>query len=269
MYAPPQHPVPKMSPETPIRLTAAIAILLTLFLCERLFPRRPAQHRKTRWPPNLAIGILNAVLLLLAPLSAVGASLFALFNQFGLFIWLQLPLWHSIILSLLLLDLAIYWQHRLLHAIPPLWRIHRMHHTDTELDATTALRFHPLEILLSLALKAALIVLLGAPLLAVIAFEILLNGIAMFNHANLRIPPLADAVLRLALVTPDMHRIHHSVRHGEYNSNYGFNLSIWDRLFRSYTKTPRDSHERMRLGQPDFRAPRESRLLKLLTQPFR
>ncbi|MGR3914469.1 MAG: sterol desaturase family protein [Gammaproteobacteria bacterium] len=258
-----------MSPETPIRLTIAISILLALLICERLFPRRPAQHRKTRWPPNLAIGLLNAVLLLLAPLSAVGASLFALFNQFGLCVWLRLPLWHGIILSLLLLDLAIYWQHRLLHAIPPLWRIHRMHHTDTELDVTTALRFHPLEILLSLLLKAALIVLLGAPLLAVIAFEILLNGIAMFNHANLRLPPLADAVLRFVWVTPDMHRIHHSVRRREHDTNYGFNLSVWDRLFRSYTRHPRDSHAAMRLGQPDFRAPRESRLLNLLTQPFR
>ena len=260
-----------MSPETPYRLTIALLIFLALILAERLRPRRPTQQatRATRWPPNLATGALNALILLAAPLSAVGASLFAVHNHLGLTLWLQLPLWPAIFLSLIVLDLTIYWQHRILHAIPALWRIHRMHHTDTELDATTALRFHPLEILLSLAIKAAVIVLLGAPLLAVIAFEILLNGLAMFNHANLRLPPRADRWLRLVLVTPDMHRIHHSICRPEHDSNYGFNLSLWDRLFRSYTKDPLDSHTGMLLGQPNFRAPRDSGFLRLLAQPFR
>lgn len=259
-----------MPAETPIRLAIFLGVLLTLLIAERAFPRRRATPgAPPRRIPNLAIGAFNAVLLLLAPVSAAGASLFATFNQIGAVIHLQLPLWHGIFLSLLILDFAMYWQHRLFHAIPPLWRIHRMHHTDTEIDATTALRFHPLEMLLSALYKSALVLLLGAPLLAVIAFEILLNAFALFNHANLRLPPRVDAALRLFVVTPDMHRVHHSVYINEHNANYGFNLSLWDRLFASYIPRPRDGHTQMRIGQPDYRAAREARFASLLTQPFR
>lgn len=258
-----------MNPETQLRLGVFFIILLLMMGWEALAPRRPNQRRKMRWAPNLGIVALNTALLMLAPLSAAGAALFSVFNQFGLFLWLQLPLWPSIILSLLLLDLTIYWQHRLFHLIPRAWPIHRMHHTDTEFDVTTGLRFHPLEIIISILIKAAVIILLGAPLLAVIAFEIILNAGAMFNHANIKLPPAVDRALRWVIVTPDMHRVHHSLHPNEYNSNYGFNLSLWDRLFSSYTAQPKDGHIDMTIGQPDYRAPSEARLHKLLTQPFR
>lgn len=258
-----------MAFETQLRLFAFFVILAGMMLWELLAPRRKNQKRKLRWPSNLGIVALNAFLLALVPVTAVGAALFSVFNHFGLFLWLELSLWPSIILSLVLLDLAIYWQHRIFHAIPRLWPIHRMHHTDTEFDVTTALRFHPVEIIISMAIKAAVIILIGAPVLAVIAFEIILNGTAMFNHANIKLPAAADKVLRLVIVTPDMHRVHHAIHGDEYNTNYGFNLSIWDRLFSSYTAQPADGHAEMQIGQPEYRAPSEARLDKLLTQPFR
>jgi len=244
-------------------------ILLVMMGWELLAPRRAEQKRRLRWPANLGIVALNVGVLLLLPVSAVGAALFAVFNQLGLFIQLRLPLWPSIILSLLILDLAIYWQHRLFHAIPRAWRIHRMHHTDTEFDVTTALRFHPLEIVISMCIKAAVIIAFGMPLLAVIAFEVILNATAMFNHANIKLPATVDKILRLIIVTPDMHRVHHAVYDAEYNRNYGFNLSIWDRIFGSYTAQPRDGHAQMQIGQRRYRDAVEARLDKLLTQPFR
>lgn len=258
-----------MSVETQLRLSIFFGLLVAMMLWEWLAPRRKTENRKLRWPSNLGIVVLNTLLLVLMPVTVVGAALFSVFNHFGLFLWLELSLWPSIILSLVLLDLAIYWQHRLFHAIPRLWPIHRMHHTDTGFDVTTALRFHPIEIIISMAIKAAVIILIGAPLLAVIAFEIILNGTAMFSHGNIKLPAAVDKVLRLVIVTPDMHRVHHAIHGGEYNTNYGFNLSLWDRLFSSYTAQPRDGHVEMRIGQPDYRGPGEARLGKLLTQPFR
>ena len=257
-----------MTFEIQLRLAIFAAVLLTMMAWECAAPRRPSK-RRGRWSANLSIVALNTALLLLAPISAVGAALFAVFNKVGVFIWLELALWPSIILSLLLLDLGLYWQHRLFHIIPQLWPLHRMHHTDIEFDVTTALRFHPLEILLSIVYKCALIILLGAPLLAVIAFEIILNGAAMFNHANIKLPRAIDRILRLVIVTPDMHRVHHAVHRAEYDRNFGFNLSIWDRIFGSYTAQPKSGHRAMKIGQADFRATSESRLDKLLTQPFR
>ena len=264
-----RHALNDMNVETQLRLFIFVCLLAAMMLWEWFAPRRKNQHRKLRWLSNLGIVALNAALLMLVPITAVGAALFSIFNHFGLFLWMELSLWHSIILSLVLLDLAIYWQHRMFHAIPRLWPIHRMHHTDTEFDVTTALRFHPLEILISIVIKVVVIILLGAPLLAVIAFEIILNGTAMFNHANIRLPTMVDKILRLVIVTPDMHRVHHSIHDDEYNTNYGFNLSLWDRLFSSYTAQPEDGHAEMRIGQPDYRDPNEARLDKLLTQPFR
>lgn len=258
-----------MSAETQLRLSVFFALLVGIMLWELLAPRRKTRLRKIRWPSNLGIVALNALLLTLAPISAVGAALFALFNQFGLLTWLELSLWPSIILSLLLLDLTIYWQHRLFHAIPQAWPIHRMHHTDTEFDVTTALRFHPIEIVISMLIKAAVIILIGAPVLAVIAFEIILNATAMFNHGNIKLPAAVDKVLRLLIVTPDMHRVHHAIHGDEYNRNYGFNLSLWDRLFSSYTAQPKDGHIEMQIGQRQYRHPSEARLDRLLTQPFR
>ena len=258
-----------MTAETQLRLLVFLIILISMMLWELLSPRRKTQKRKIRWPSNLGIVVLNTLLLLLAPITVVGAALFSIFNRFGLFLWLELPLWPSIILSLLLLDLAIYWQHRLFHIIPQIWSIHRMHHTDTEFDVTTALRFHPIEIIISIAFKAVVIILLGAPLLAVIAFEIILNGTAMFNHGNIKLPAAVDRVLRWFIVTPDMHRVHHAIHSDEYNTNYGFNLSVWDRLFSSYTAQPKDGHREMQIGQHEYREQSEARLDKLLTQPFR
>ena len=258
-----------MSFETQLRLSVFLAVLLGMMLWEYLAPRRKIQNRKLRWPSNLGIVALNALLLMLVPITAVGAALFSVFNHFGLFIWLEWSLWPSIIASLILLDLAIYWQHRIFHALPKLWPIHRMHHTDTEFDVTTALRFHPVEIVISILIKAAVIILLGAPVLAVIAFEIILNATAMFNHGNIKLPMALDKVLRLVIVTPDMHRVHHALHGDEYNTNYGFNLSLWDRLFASYTAQPKDGHAEMQIGQPDYRDPCEARLDRLLTQPLR
>ena len=258
-----------MELETQLRLSVFFGLLLIIMLWEIIAPRRQKQNRKLRWLPNLSIVAVNSLLLIALPVTAVGAALFAVFNRFGLFIWLELSLWTSIILSLIVLDCAIYWQHRIFHAIPRLWRIHRMHHTDTEFDVTTALRFHPIEIVISMFIKAAVIILIGAPILAVILFEIILNGTAMFNHGNIKLPKVLDKVLRLILVTPDMHRVHHAVHDEEYNTNYGFNLSVWDRLFGSYTEQPRDGHATMKIGQPGYRESTEARLDKLLTQPFR
>ncbi len=252
-----------------LRLSVFFILLLCMMSWEWWTPRREKQNRKIRWPSNLALIVFNTLLLIMIPITVVSASLFSIFNHFGLFIYLELPLWPSIILSLVILDLTVYWQHRLLHIIPKVWPIHRMHHTDTELDVTTALRFHPLEIILSLFIKVAIIILIGAPLLAVIAFEIILNGIAMFNHSNIKLPAAVDKILRWLFVTPDMHRVHHSVHPAEYNNNYGFNLSIWDRIFSSYTESPKDGHVEMKIGQLEYRDTSEARLDKLLTQPFR
>ncbi|MYB34554.1 MAG: sterol desaturase family protein, partial [Gammaproteobacteria bacterium] len=174
-----------------------------------------------------------------------------------------------VILCILVLDLLIYWQHRIFHMIEPFWRIHRMHHTDTAFDFTTALRFHPIEIFISILIKAVAIVLLGAPAFAVIAFEIILNGSAMFNHGNIKIPPVVDRLLRCIIVTPDMHRIHHSIDPKEHNMNYGFFLSVWDRIFGSYLNQPRQPQTTMPIGLEVFNQDSEARIDRLITQPFR
>jgi sterol desaturase/sphingolipid hydroxylase (fatty acid hydroxylase superfamily) len=174
----------------------------------------------------------------------------------------------AIALSVVVLDLAIYGQHVAFHKLPVLWRLHRMHHSDVEIDTTTGVRFHPLEILLSMLYKIALIVVLGAPPAAVVLFELVLNATAMFNHGNVELPAAVDRVLRLAVVTPDMHRVHHSVHRDETESNYGFNLSVWDWLFATYRAQPRDGHAAMVIGLPEFREARDRRLDRLLVQPF-
>ncbi|MFT5113685.1 MAG: sterol desaturase/sphingolipid hydroxylase (fatty acid hydroxylase superfamily), partial [Parasphingorhabdus sp.] len=203
------------------------------------------------------------------PAGAVGAAFFSQVNGYGLFnIWLT-DTTAGLIAAFFLLDLAIYFQHRIFHAVPLLWRLHRVHHSDIGFDVTTALRFHPLEILLSLLIKMSLIVILGAPIISVIIFEIVLNGAAMFNHANMNITKGLDRLLRLFVVTPDMHRIHHSVHNKETNSNFGFNIPWWDRLFGTYTDQPRDGHDEMLIGLAEFRQQPDQRLDKLLVQPFR
>ncbi len=255
--------------ETVIRLRAFLIVLGVMMFWELVAPRRANILRMRRWPSNLGILFLNSLMLGVIPVTAVAASLLSLEFKFGLFIWLKVSLWPSIILSILILDVAIYWQHRIFHMFTPFWRIHRMHHTDTEFDVTTALRFHPVEILISILLKAAIIILLGAPILAVVAFEIILNGSAMFNHSNVRMPIWMDKLIRMFVVTPDMHRVHHSVKKNEHDFNYGFFLSVWDRLFGSYLDQPEDSHEAMAIGLDIFNQKSEARLDKMLTQPFR
>lgn len=255
--------------EAIIRLAAFGGVLLALALAERLAPRRqPSVGRVRRWPSNLGIVVLDTLILrLLFPTAAVGVALAADANGWGLLHGLS-P-WLTVPVAVLLLDLAIYGQHVLFHLVPPLWRLHRMHHADPDLDVTTGLRFHPLEIVLSMLIKFAVVLVLGAPALAVLIFEVLLNATSMFNHANLRLPLALDRRLRLFMVTPDMHRVHHSVVPAETNSNYGFNLPWWDRLFGTYRAQPAAGHLGMTIGLSQFRDPRELRLDRMLLQPLR
>jgi sterol desaturase/sphingolipid hydroxylase (fatty acid hydroxylase superfamily) len=236
-----------------------------------LAPRRPQRiGRLRRWPANLGIVALDSVLVrLLMPTAAVGVALFAETHHWGLLHVLQAPAWLALIGSMLLLDLAIYLQHVLFHAVPGLWRLHRMHHTDLEFDVTTGARFHPLEILLSLAIKLGVIAALGAPALAVLIFEVVLNATSMFNHGNVGLPQRLDDMLRWLVVTPDMHRVHHSWIPHETNSNFGFNLPWWDRLFGTYLAQPQDGQLGMTIGINQFRDPRELRLDRMLWQPLR
>jgi sterol desaturase/sphingolipid hydroxylase (fatty acid hydroxylase superfamily) len=206
---------------------------------------------------------------IVAPAGAVGFALFAEARGWGLFNVITWPAWLELLLALLVLDLAIYLQHRVFHYVPVLWRLHRMHHADLDVDVTTGARFHPIEILLSLGIKFFVIVPLGAPPLAVLLFEIVLNVTSMFNHSNVLMPPAIERLLRWLVVTPDMHRVHHSILRRETDSNFGFNFPWWDRLFRTYRPQPEAGHETMMLGIEQFRDPKELRLDRMLAQPFR
>jgi len=252
-----------------IRFSVFIAILAAMGLLQALFPRRRLQLGYHRWPANLSIVVLDVVLLrLLLPVGAVGAALWAEQTGFGLMYWLSVDGVVAVFASLILLDLVIYAQHRVFHAAPWLWRLHRVHHADQEIDVSTGLRFHPIEILLSMLIKMTAVALLGAPVAAVLLFETLLNGMAMFNHSNVRLPLGFDAALRCLVVTPDMHRVHHSVLPRETNSNYGFNLSFWDRLFGSYVAQPERGHDAMSIGLAEFQSGRADSLKDLLYMPF-
>jgi sterol desaturase/sphingolipid hydroxylase (fatty acid hydroxylase superfamily) len=254
-----------------IRLAFFLGVLAVVAAWEVLAPRRRrALGRWTRWPSNLGIVALNTSLLhLLFPVTSVGFAVVGEERGWGLLNVLDLPHWLAVILAVLALDLAIYLQHVLFHAVPALWRLHRMHHADLEVDVTTGGRFHPIEILLSMAVKLAAIAALGAPALAVLAFEILLSATAMFNHGNVRLAGRLDRLLRWVVVTPDMHRVHHSVVPCETNSNFGFNMPWWDRLFGTYRTQPAAGHEAMTIGIGQFRNTREQWLDRMLTQPFR
>jgi sterol desaturase/sphingolipid hydroxylase (fatty acid hydroxylase superfamily) len=195
--------------------------------------------------------------------------MFAESRDWGLFNMVRLPAWFEMLIGLVLLDLAIYFQHRVFHHVPVLWRLHRMHHADLDVDVTTGARFHPAEILLSLGIKFVVIVTLGAPALSVLLFEVLLNATSMFNHSNVRMPERAERVLRWLVVTPDMHRVHHSIIRRETDSNFGFNFPWWDKMFRTYRPQPEAGHSRMVLGIEQFRDPKELRIDRMLTQPFR
>jgi sterol desaturase/sphingolipid hydroxylase (fatty acid hydroxylase superfamily) len=257
--------------ESAIRLSAFAAIFAAMALWELLAPRRSqAIGRLRRWPGNLAIVVLDTLLVrLVFPIAAVGVAVLAQTYGWGLFHALEAPAWLAVIASFVLLDLFIYLQHVLFHAVPVLWRLHRMHHADLEFDVTTGARFHPFEILLSMAIKLGVVAAFGTPAVAVLIFELLLNATSMFNHGNVTLPRRLDRVLRWLVVTPDMHRVHHSVVPRETNSNFGFNLPWWDRLCGTYRAEPAAGHDGMTIGIEQFRDPRELRLDRMLLQPFR
>tara|TARA_Y100001933_G_scaffold257154_1_gene302985 strand:+ start:1815 stop:2609 length:795 start_codon:yes stop_codon:yes gene_type:complete len=262
-----------MENEATIRLAFFLGLFLLFAVIEALVPRRSrAQPRRRRWVTNVAIVLLDALTLrLLAfalPLLAVGAALDAQAQGWGLFNAVALPTWLEVLATVLIFDLAIWTQHLVTHKVPVLWRFHRVHHADRDFDVSTAIRFHPVEIAFSMLLKIGLVYLIGPPALGILMFEIILNGTALFNHANIRLPPWLDAVLRQFLVTPDMHRVHHSDLRAEHDSNYGFALSVWDRMFGTYIAQPEGGHDGMTIGlqcQDD----RPSRLGWSLSLPFR
>jgi sterol desaturase/sphingolipid hydroxylase (fatty acid hydroxylase superfamily) len=257
--------------EAMMRLGGFVAVLGAMGLWELLAPARDRRHtRLQRWPGNLAVAALNVALVRLAfPAAGVGLAALAELHGAGLLRSLDLPVWLAVLAGVVMLDLAIYLQHLLFHAVPALWRLHRVHHADPDFDVTTALRFHPIEILLSMLVKASVIFAFGPPVLAVLIFEIVLNGAAVFNHANVRLPGGVERVLRWLIVTPDMHRVHHSKDMQETNSNYGFNLSAWDRLFGTYRAQPHLGHARMEIGVSGLESPEVSvGLPGLLKLPF-
>jgi len=260
-----------LAAEPAIRLEVFFGVLVLMALWERVAPRRPQTvSRLVRWPNNLGIVIVDTVAVrLLFPLAGVGMALYAAERGWGLLNLLGWPVWIAVPLSVLLLDLTIYAQHVAFHRVPALWRLHRMHHADLGFDVTTGVRFHPLEIVLSMIIKLAAVVLLGVPALGLLIFEVLLNASSLFNHGNGRLPATIDRMLRRIVVTPEMHRVHHSILRPETDSNFGFNLPWWDHLFGTYRAQPAAGHDGMTIGLPQFRDPRELRLDRMLLQPFR
>lgn len=260
-----------LAAEPLIRMGAFVGVLALMALWELLAPRRTQKiGRSTRWPGNLGIVVVDTLVLrLLFPTAAVGIALIGENRGWGLLNNLALPGWIGIVAAIVLLDLVIYLQHVLFHAVPGFWRLHRMHHADLEFDATTGVRFHPAEIVLSMVIKFGAVVALGAPAVSVLLFELLLNATSLFNHGNVRLPARLDRALRWIVVTPEMHRVHHSIVPRETNSNFGFNLPWWDRLFGTYRAAPAAGHEGMIIGIDQFRDPHELRLDRMLLQPFR
>lgn len=254
-----------------VRIAIFVALVALLGLAEWRWPQHHASPgRLRRWPVNFGFGLLNvACVRLLLPWLAVDAAIWAQARHIGLLHWLEPSFAWSIAIGIVALDLVIYWQHRVMHAVGWLWRLHRMHHTDLALDVSSGVRFHPLEILFSMLVKIVAVVLLGAPAVAVLAFEILLSSFALFTHSNLRLPRGLDAALRWLVVTPDMHRVHHSVLRSEHDRNYGFHVSWWDRLFGSYLAQANGGPRDMPIGLSDFRNGQDQRFVSLLVQPVR
>lgn len=257
--------------EANVRLGFFCTVFGVMAIWELLSPRRRQEiPRIFRWSNNLALVVMDTIIVRVTfPILAVGAAVLVEDRAFGLFHLVNIPSVVAFILSMLLLDLIIYFQHRIFHHIPWFWRLHRMHHADLEFDVTTGIRFHPLEIVLSMAIKLSAIAILGLPALAVLLFEIVLNATSLFNHSNLRLPAPVDRALRLFLVTPDMHRVHHSIRVRETNSNFGFNFPWWDKIFGTYQDQPVDGHEKMIIGLTLFREAECLRIDKMLLQPFK
>ncbi len=256
--------------EPTIRMAFFIGIFVIVVIFELLVPRRPLSTSKTsRWFGNIGIVFINTVLLrLLFPAAGVGIAAWIERQGWGAFNNVELPYWSKVVLSAIILDFIIYLQHVMFHAVPLLWRLHMVHHADLDYDVTTGTRFHPIEIILSMVIKGAAIMVLGPPVLGVIVFEILLNGTSMFNHGNFFIPLKIDRILRWVVVTPDMHRVHHSAFPSEANNNFGFNLPWWDRVMGTYRAQPSRGHEGMTIGLNQFRDPSRLTLPWMLALPF-
>jgi sterol desaturase/sphingolipid hydroxylase (fatty acid hydroxylase superfamily) len=258
-----------------LRFAVFAGVFLVMAAVEFFWPKRKLIASKgRRWLTNIGISVTAGVLIRLmataiVPIAAVAVAFYAEDHQIGLLNHAPWPAWVKVAVSLVLLDLAIWAQHLASHKIPVLWRLHKVHHADRDIDVTTAVRFHPIEIGLSMLWKIVVVLVLGAPPLAVFLFEVILNACAMFNHANVALPGWADAILRLVVVTPDMHRVHHSVRRREHDSNFGFNLSLWDRLFRTYTAQPEGGHQGMTIGLNTYQTEEPSKLGWSLVLPFR
>jgi sterol desaturase/sphingolipid hydroxylase (fatty acid hydroxylase superfamily) len=259
-----------MSSEIAIRLSFFFLIFAIIAIWELLAPRRALTTSKTsRWLSNLAITFLNpATVRLVFPILAVSMALKAQQNGWGLLNHYNLPFWPAMVVAVVVLDFATYLQHVMFHAVPLLWRLHMVHHADLDFDVTTGLRFHPIEMILSMGIKLAVVVVFGPPAMAVLTFEVILNATAMFNHGNIRLPLKIDRVLRFLVVTPDMHRVHHSLLPPEANTNFGFNLPWWDRLFGTYRDQPTEGHEGMSIGLRQFRDVRRLTFPWLLVLPF-
>ena len=262
-----------MSPnvEIVVRVGSYAVVFAALLMWEALAPRRTLTlGRRPRWPGNLGILAVDIVAVrLLVPTAAVGVAVIAASRGWGLFNLIGTPGWAAVILGVIALDLVIYTQHVVFHHVPVLWRLHRMHHADVDIDVTTGVRFHPFEILLSLAIKMAAVVALGVPAVAVLIFEVVLNATSMFNHSNVALPPRLEPIARWIVVTPQMHQVHHSIVRAETDSNFGFNLPWWDRLFGTYRAAPAAGEDNVIIGLPFFRNISELNIIRLLTQPFR
>lgn len=258
--------------EVAIRAGVFFGVLILMAVWEVFAPRRASTISKVvRWGNNLGLVVFNSILLrFIFPTAAVGVAIFVSEHNWGLLNFLHLPPLISVAISIVVLDFVIYFQHVLMHAIPALWRLHRVHHADLDYDFTTGVRFHPLEIIVSMLIKFVAILILGPPVAAVVIFEIILNASSMFNHGNIKLPAALDRILRLLIVTPDMHRVHHSVEKDESNRNFGFNLSWWDHLFDTYRQQPRAGHEEMVVGIQNYRELRDvTSIHGLLLLPFR
>lgn len=266
------HVIPPvlLTTESSLRLAVFFGVLAVMAVWEVLGPRRGRTlSRRLRWTSNLGIVAVDTLVVrLVFPVTAVGVAEWTRTQGWGLLNVVPVPGGPAVVIAVVVLDLAIYVQHVLFHRVPVLWRLHRMHHADVDFDVTTGLRFHPLEIVLSMLIKIAIVIAFGIPPIAVLIFELLLNASSLFNHGNVRLPRALDSVLRWLIVTPDMHRVHHSWDMAETNTNFGFNLSLWDRLFRTYRHDAKDGQEKMTIGLHEFRAAGDQRLDRLLLQPF-
>jgi sterol desaturase/sphingolipid hydroxylase (fatty acid hydroxylase superfamily) len=253
-----------------IRLAFFAGIFALVGVAEAFAPRRTlVASKQKRWINNILLSFTNTIILrLVFPILPVGVALYCSQKGWGMLNYFPIPLWVAIICGIVILDLTIYAQHKMFHSMPVFWRLHKVHHIDQDIDVTTGLRFHPLEMILSMIIKVTAVAVIGAPAVSVVIFEILLNGTTMFNHGNLNIPLTVDRLIRLLIVTPDMHRVHHSVIVRETNSNYGFNFSWWDRLFGTYRPQPENSHLQMQIGLSGYHDPKYLQLDQMLIIPF-